>query len=95
MIEQVKDPATIPCKQCPTLAICRHKKYLNLFRECSILIKYEPNYQRVNKRSQSKLQTIADTLNPTVWNTMPPKCYNNYEGEYVYINSPFNSGYLP
>jgi hypothetical protein len=29
-----KIPTTIPCEECITLAICRHRKYANLIKRC-------------------------------------------------------------
>jgi len=56
----------VPCEECISLAICRHKKYQVLVRECSELVKYVLNTSgdRARIRDRNKLVSI---LKPTQW----------------------------
>jgi len=56
-----------PCEECISLAICRHKPYTKLFRDCVLLQRYDPKYRSTFKRSVAKHLLIQNILKPTVW----------------------------
>lgn len=60
----------IPCKDCISLAICRHKEYVSLFTNCALLQEYEPHFERLDIRSQTKLRALSNTLKPTSWDLL-------------------------
>jgi hypothetical protein len=56
-----------PCVDCICLAICRHKKYLTLFQDCSIVKMYEPHYQLLHKRNYYRIVHLESILHPSMW----------------------------
>jgi len=56
-----------PCIDCICIPICRHKRYMNIFRECILLRTYEPGYCQSITRSKKMIQTIYDLILPTMW----------------------------
>jgi hypothetical protein len=56
-----------PCEGCITLAICRHKTYTRLFRDCILLREYDPKYNITSKRSVANHLLIQNTIKPTIW----------------------------
>jgi len=58
-----------PCIDCLLIPICRHKRYLELFQDCSLLRIYEPNYTKSVKRSKDRIQIIKDHIHSTIWRT--------------------------
>lgn len=67
-----------PCEQCICLAICRHKRYLNMFRDCDILRIYEPHYQSVTRRTAVRIINIVRILEPTIWKYVLYKHFNDH-----------------
>ena len=57
----------IPCLQCISLAICKHKRYHQLFDECTIIKKYIPNHRHRHIRNERKLKRLCKQMNPSKW----------------------------
>ena len=68
-----------PCKECPVIPICRHKPFTVIFRQCSLLLKYEPSFFLVENRKESRIEAISNTLKPTVWEY---RLMRKYKGQY-------------
>jgi len=66
-------PEQCPCKQCPVLVICRDKKYLRLFSQCSLLQAYEPYYFSAENRDEARIEDVEKILNPTRWHLRKPQ----------------------
>jgi len=56
-----------PCKECISLAICRHKDYLELFIECYIIRQYIPHHDNYVSRNSYRVKRLFKVLNPTLW----------------------------
>lgn len=56
-----------PCMNCISLAICRHKRYNQLFNDCILLRIYEPNETHISKRNDKGIYLLQEILNPTMW----------------------------
>jgi len=56
-----------PCEECISLAICRHKHIHIMFKECSIVRKYDPKHDLVKLRTVDKLFLLQKVMNPTIW----------------------------
>ena len=56
-----------PCEKCICLAVCRHKQILRLFEDCSILYKYEPQFNLRKLRNEDRLFLLQKIMNPTAW----------------------------
>ena len=67
----------LPCEQCISLAICRHKSYLALFWDCSLLRIYEPRYQELTGRNEDLILKLVSVLEPTLWSFKPEKVWDD------------------
>lgn len=56
-----------PCEECLIIPICRHKYYVSLFRQCSILTEYERSYTSVLGWDFNRILAIENALKPTKW----------------------------
>lgn len=56
-----------PCDECLCLPICRHKHVHQLFRECKLLQRYNPDYYNMQSEDKSKLFYIQKIMKPTHW----------------------------
>jgi len=62
-----------PCKECPIIPMCRYKTFLRLYRECSLLQEYEPDFLSAFLEMECPtIMAVYKSLNPTNWN-WPPK----------------------
>lgn len=80
-----------PCKKCLCLAICRHKFIHTLFRECSLLQKYNPNYEDVEQRNIKSLFHLQNIMKPTGWEFgySPNDPYQKYPVFYIRREKPY------
>ena len=63
-----RNPVTIPCKNCVTLAVCRHKEYLDLFLDCKLISQFVPSYRKTRDyRHNEKIAELYNTLQSTKW----------------------------
>lgn len=72
----------IPCKNCITLGVCRHKHYQHLLQECSILrhLLYEDGDMAEVKRTQlfdAILEEVENTMEPSMWIAHMLKVYRH------------------
>lgn len=63
---------TVPCVRCILIAICRHKPFDDLLRDCDLVRKslYWDKTTADGARSQyfgQKITMIRDTLGPSIW----------------------------
>lgn len=56
-----------PCEGCITLAICRHKDFYDLYRQCQMLLDIEPNYLFPHLRNHDFVKVLYAALQPTAW----------------------------
>jgi len=56
----------IPCIDCVCLPVCRHKDYMSLFSQCSLLNNYIPKHNAVD-RTSIYFYALQDILKPTKW----------------------------
>ena len=56
-----------PCENCICIPLCRHKHIHQLFRECSILHRYDPEYDNVEKRKKERLFHLQRIMKPSRW----------------------------
>ena len=72
-----------PCKECVLLAMCKYKSYRKLFMECSILLEYEPNFNKTFSRNNQHIKDLYAALNPTRWSIWDgPKTQRVYVAKY-------------
>lgn len=64
-----------PCETCISLALCRHKRYLQLFKGCYMIREYEPNYAIRSSRRIEQVYILQDVLKPTMWRLVYDKKY--------------------
>ena len=58
----------IPCKDCLLIPICKHKYFLDLRRECSIINHYLYIYRPIGARGfEKRMQRIYHVLKPSFW----------------------------
>jgi hypothetical protein len=57
----------LPCKDCLCLPCCRHKDFRELFKECDILYRYEPNSCDMTLRNQDRLFLLQKIMKPSTW----------------------------
>ena len=67
--EQMNDLLDImcPCNECITLAICRHKRFLEIFNNCYMIAEYIPNYNQIHERNEYKIIHLEQIMRPTLW----------------------------
>ena len=73
-----KDSITVcPCHNCICLAICRHKRYSDLFGECCIIY----NWYRNIPIDECPIYryVVKYTINPTRWNVNPDGTFAQLE----------------
>lgn len=68
----MKDNIEIPCKNCVLIAMCRHKKFEKMHRECKLIINtlYFDETTAGGARSKffnTKITLIRDILKPKEW----------------------------
>lgn len=56
-----------PCENCICMSVCKHKRYMALFQNCTILEKFEPNSNVIQHRDQEKIMLLEKVLQPTTW----------------------------
>ena len=56
-----------PCENCVCLPVCRHKEYYNLFKNCSLIKEYIPDYNIIYKRNKEYVYKLDEIMNPTRW----------------------------
>jgi len=56
-----------PCENCICMSICRHKRYLVLFEDCTILKKFESNPNIIEHRLNEKIILLEKVLQPSKW----------------------------
>ena len=56
-----------PCEKCLCLSTCKHKHIHKLFRECSLIKEYEPDYYMINLRDKDRLFYLQKIMRSTVW----------------------------
>jgi hypothetical protein len=66
-----------PCKNCICIPICRHKMYMQLFKDCCLVKKYVPKYDwiylgrhRDEKELDERVKEICLAINPVRWYKM-------------------------
>jgi hypothetical protein len=82
----------IPCIECISLPICRHKEYYPMFDQCSLISDYIPNNESIERRSPTRVKQLEQILKPTTWTyglypficedhkvIVPRGLYNEYE----------------
>lgn len=70
----------LPCKNCITLPICRHKDYGQLTYDCSLVMKWVNFVKRLpNYKKHDVFFTLITTLDPSRWSV------TNEGGEYTRI----------
>ena len=57
-----------PCYNCITKAVCRHKTYHQLTKDCKLIVGY-------------RIIDLRDTLNPTDWRFSPFQDHQTPRGE--------------
>lgn len=70
-----------PCKECVSIAICRHKEYLQLFDDCSIIKSFVPDHRHRHIRNSVKIKLLCNDLKPTKWKYRHTEVINIHEGE--------------
>ena len=75
-----------PCKECISLAICRHKDYLVLFDQCSMVRTYISDHANYKKRSNFKVNRLCNVLKPTIWTYASNMVRTHVKGEYYVID---------
>lgn len=81
---------TIPCEECICIAICKHKTYLNLFKDCSTLAEYIPAYDFAGKNRQPKIEQLVEVLKPSLWQFLYDRSHTT---DYKIILQP-NSAFI-
>lgn len=61
------EPDICPCIDCILIPMCRHKRYIRLKMECSLLEAYIGPFKGVVNRDQGKMNHLQKVLNPTTW----------------------------
>ena len=61
-----------PCIDCILIPMCRHKTYISMIFQCSIVREYIPNYNYIDEDNRLKLITIESAIQPITW-AAPPK----------------------
>ena len=54
-----------PCVECILVAICRHKSYDNLVKQCSILKPYV--FEAKGEEHKKSCRELVKTIKPTKW----------------------------
>lgn len=67
-----------PCKECICLAVCKHKMYIDLIKECLTVQHFLPDSCDASCRSDEKLKELYDTIQPSKWIII--KYDNSYQG---------------
>ena len=67
-----------PCENCMCIPICRNKQYMNLFKDCSLLREFLPNYEIANffsftEEGRKRIKLIIHILKPTTWKENQPE----------------------
>jgi len=69
-----------PCEQCPCIPICRHRRYVQLVRSCSLWKEYVYyGKDHSMKKHKANFLTWYNTLKPKRW------VIDNDDPEYGYI----------
>ena len=69
-----------PCENCICLPVCKHKKYYNLFTDCSLIKKYIP----FGNRDREYLYQLEEIMKPTRW-----RLIKNKKGRYPLVMSTY------
>jgi len=56
-----------PCEDCISMAICRHKHYMDLFDDCILLRDHIRLHDIATHRSGRKVYELQRILKPTIW----------------------------
>ena len=56
-----------PCENCICISVCRHKQYMLLFQNCTILKEFESRHNIIEHRAQEKIILLEKVLQPTRW----------------------------
>lgn len=56
-----------PCIDCICTAICKHKLYGHLFRDCALLRNYMPKHNITHLRHVERMKNIVEVLQPAHW----------------------------
>jgi hypothetical protein len=63
-----------PCIDCILIPICRHKMYMQLFKDCCIVKEYVPKYDWIyidghkdDKEIDDKVREICLAIDPVQW----------------------------
>jgi len=57
----------VPCKECITLAICRHKTFSKLLTECRLIRALDEGRKRNRDGYFIYILAIEEVVNPTGW----------------------------
>jgi len=68
-----------PCDGCISVAICRHKSYSNLFKQCSDLKDYIPTQTHPYLRNRERILEVQEILNPRDWAFLVDHQYTEYD----------------
>ena len=61
-----------PCIDCICKPICRHKPYLRMIWECSLIKEYIPDYNHISITNREPLISVESALNPITWRVKKP-----------------------
>lgn len=67
--KQMTNNKQCPCKQCILMVKCKHKDYLDLFKQCTLITKYIPDHRFRYLRDMKRIIELTNTLVPTKWFT--------------------------
>jgi hypothetical protein len=69
-----------PCEECISLAMCKHKEFVQLFKDCSIITNHIPDFGNVMKRNKLKIELLEKTIQPVLWTfILKPKYDESYK----------------
>lgn len=56
-----------PCEGCITKPICRHKRYIHMLKDCTLINDYVGPFTGVSTRNQKLMNNMQEALQPTTW----------------------------
>ena len=63
----MEDIDKCPCIDCICIPVCRNREYWQLFKNCSLIEEYIPNYGSHITRDYQKVMKLQSILNPPTW----------------------------
>lgn len=76
-----------PCTECVTRPICRQKRYIHVFQDCSIMYSRMPSYDIADPKRENELIELYRQLKPTGWHVVkeivPKHLYGNVNEDVI------------